>query len=625
MTPIFRLGSCRQALLTAALVACGVSTSFAQQSLTIPSTSVQGLQAATMDIVLDSTAATEGFVAAVMYDTMMVSVLDVNITGTATESVGAELVVPEILEAQGGFTLGVVLDSTAPFDGQTIPAGSNVVASFDVMADGIFPMNEVVDFNFVDNTLNSPALNNIIVQGGLSIGAADPNFSLNNGQLTILPPPPDAITITGGSIAAGGTGNAEVRMSNQSGDVQGYVTAIGHPAGLVLEEINIDGTVAESVGAEFVVDNVLNGSGGGTLGVVLDFNAPFDGQVIPMGNNQLIANYVYSAVSHPTEPNPADEHQLSFVDGVLGSPALDNVLVVSGLSIAPGQDDSAGIMSALPVPLENTAFYCGVMDDTGAIVDPSGAPGDTVQMCFFWSDPDDNIGGFQLAVCFDCELEFVEGTWTIEGTILEAVGAEFVNHHVDNDPNDGDGCELIVGILLDALPPFDRQTVPPTAAPLEIGCIDVVLNGDCDTCYNVWFCDGANGRGTVAIDNVVVRNVTESVSGFTTHACQICIVAERHFIRGDCNFDGQVDIADPSTILAQQFQGYDAACDDACDANDDGKINLADVVYVLTWQFGFGPAMPAPFPAAGPDTTMDNTNPDIIKPELGCDGGINPC
>lgn len=599
----------------------GASSASAQQSLTINNASTQGLQSANMDIVLDSSAATEGFVAAVQYDTMKVSVLSVDITGTITDSTGAELVVPEIFEAQGGFTLGVVLDSTAPFDGQTIPAGTNTVASFTVMADAIFGANEVVDFNFIDNTLNTPPLNNIIVQGGLSIGAADPAFDLNNGQLTITPPPPDAMTVTGASIAAGGQGTAQVRLSNQSGDVQGFVTAISHPAGLILDDINLSGTVTDAVGAEFVVDNIL--AGGGTLGVVLDFNSPFDGQVIPMGMNQHIANYVYSAVSHPTEPNPADAHQLTFTDGTLGSPALDNVIVVAGLSLNPGLDDTAGIMLAEPTPLENTTFYCGTMDENGNIVDVTGAPGDTVKLCFFWSDPDDNLDGFQLAVCFDCELEFVEGTIDITDTILEEVGAEFVNHHVDNDPNDGDGCELVVGILLDATPPFDRQTVPPTSTPLKIASIDVVLNGDCDTCYNVWFCDGADGRGNVDINNTVVRNTIESVTGFTKVPCQICIVDELTFVRGDCNFDGHVDIADSSTILAQQFQGYVAHCDDACDGNDDGKINLADVVYLLNWQFKFAPEPPAPFPGEGPDPTVDD--PSGLHGELTCENGNNPC
>ena len=610
--------------LVAMLGMCvGASNASAQQSLSIGDTTVQGLQSASMNIVLDSTAPTEGFVAAVMYDTSKVSVLNVDIAGTITDSTGAELVVPQIFEAQGGFTLGVVLDSSAPFGGQTIPAGTATVATFSVMADGIYAANEVVAFNFVDNTLNTPALNNIIVQGGLSIGAGDPDFSLNGGDLTITPPPPDAMTITGATIPAGGQAAAEIRVSNQSGDVQGFVTAVNHAAGLTLEDINLDGTVTNSVGAEFVVANILNANNGGTLGVVLDFNSPFGGQVIPMGMNQHIANYVYSAASHPTDPDPATPYALTFTNGTLGSPALDNVIVVSGLSIAPGLDDSLGTMLAEPTPLEDTTFYCGVEDENGTIVDPVGAPGDTVQMCFFWSDPTDNLNGFQLAVCFDCELEFVEGTFDISDTILEAVGAEFVNHHVDNDPNDGDGCELIVGILLDSTPPFDRQTVPPTATPLRLGCIDVVLNGDCNTCYNVWFCDGADGRGNVDINNTVVRNTIESVTGFATIPCQICIVPNFTFVRGDCNFDGHVDIADSSTILAQQFQGYIAHCDDACDGNDDGKINLADVVYLLNWQFKFATEPPAPFPGAGPDTTVDD--PSGLRGELGCVNGNNPC
>mgnify|MGYP002064584123 CR=1 FL=1 len=43
--------------------------------------------------------------------------------------------------------------------------------------------------------------------------------------------------------------------------------------------------------------------------------------------------------------------------------------------------------------------------------------------------------------------------------MVEAIGAEFITAQADNNPDDGDGCELIVGVLVDALPPFDGATI----------------------------------------------------------------------------------------------------------------------------------------------------------------------
>ncbi|MGE3164452.1 MAG: dockerin type I repeat-containing protein [Planctomycetota bacterium] len=595
---------------------------FGQQSLTIGSANLQGLQSANVDVFLTSTAPTEGYVLAIQYDTTQISV-----TSFTNLVMMAELVAPEIFDAQGGATLGVVLDASAPFAGQTIPPSVNLpIARATVMPDVMVAVDTPVAISFTDGTLNNPPLNNIIVQGGLSLGAGD--ISLNNGSVTLLVPPPATLSI--GDIVinsnVSNVGCAPITLDNGSGPVQGFVLAIQDTAGLTLTAINIAGATVIA-GAEFVVPNINNAANGGTLGVVLDFSAPFNGQTIPTGS-AVIAEFCYRCDSPPVDPAPASVEALTFVDGVLGSPALDNVIVVAGLSISPILDN--GSVTCLPVVPENTMFLCGEMDANGDIVDPTGNVGETVPFCFFYKDPDDNLSGFQLAVTFDCCLEFIEGTFTVEGTILDAVGAEFVNHNVDNDPNDGDGCEFVAGILLDALPPFDRQTVPPTAEPLKIGTIDVLITSacECDNCYLVEFTDGVDGRGTVAIENVVIVNTTESVQGFLTMPCNICVTAEKEFNRGDCNNDGKVNIADSATILAAQFQGFVVDCDDACDSNDDGKINLADSVYILTYQFKFGPPPPAPFDPAidgmtGTDPTIDD--PSGLHGELGCENGFDPC
>mgnify|MGYP001364745287 CR=1 FL=1 len=65
--------------------------------------------------------------------------------------------------------------------------------------------------------------------------------------------------------------------------------------------------------------------------------------------------------------------------------------------------------------------------------------------------------------------------------------------------------------------------------------------------------------------------------------------------------------ATAATVIATEFQGYDALCLDACDSNDDGIINLADSVYLLNFLFSFGNPTPDPGPySSGEDPTEDS-------------------
>ncbi|MGE4632607.1 MAG: proprotein convertase P-domain-containing protein, partial [Planctomycetota bacterium] len=77
--------------------------------------------------------------------------------------------------------------------------------------------------------------------------------------------------------------------------------------------------------------------------------------------------------------------------------------------------------------------------------------------------------------------------------------------------------------------------------------------------------------------------------------------------RGDCNADGQLNIADAIAALSLLFLGSgDPPCADACDVNDDGQIDIADPVYQLDWLFGRRETLPPPYPNCGNDPTADS-------------------
>ncbi|MFQ6047685.1 MAG: hypothetical protein ACE5PT_15225, partial [Gemmatimonadales bacterium] len=413
---------------------------------------------------------------------------------------------------------------------------------------------------------------------------------------------------------------ARVLMRNPN-PVQGFVLSLAHdPAVATLEEISLAGTATEAAGAEFVVPRIY--PDGGTLGVVLDFDPPYAGQTIPAGDGQAIAAYRYRSaecVDCPgNEPELLGETAVSFVDNRFGSPPLENVLVVAGLSRKPLTEDGAVSFTCKPV-LGRVTFYAGAAGGAGKGVE--GIPcaeakvGGTATVGFYYTslpvgELTGMLQGLSLGVCWPCELaSAVEDSFSIEGTISETLGAEFVNWHVDNGADDGDGCELVVGILLDAVPPFADQRYPVTLdlVPLEIGRIDFAIAEDapCEAEFPVSFCDGINGAGTVPIWNRASIDNT-SVPPILVDGC-VSLTAVAGFIRADCNWDKWVDIADPAAMINALFVGeFDPPCLDACDANDDGRLDLADSVTALEYLFHFGPPPPDPGPTeVGSDPTED--------------------
>lgn len=78
------------------------------------------------------------------------------------------------------------------------------------------------------------------------------------------------------------------------------------------------------------------------------------------------------------------------------------------------------------------------------------------------------------------------------------------------------------------------------------------------------------------------------------------------FIRGDCNTDGAINIADAILGLGILFSGAGPAnCDDACDVNDDGNLDIGDPITLLANLFNSGPNPPPPN-NCGDDPTVDS-------------------
>ncbi len=87
------------------------------------------------------------------------------------------------------------------------------------------------------------------------------------------------------------------------------------------------------------------------------------------------------------------------------------------------------------------------------------------------------------------------------------------------------------------------------------------------------------------------------------------------FLRGDCNDDGDVNLADAQCTLNWLFAGPPKpGCIAALNTNGDEDVNIGDPVFLLNFLFAGGPAPVAPFPDCGPGTLPADE-------QLGC---VNP-
>jgi hypothetical protein len=425
---------------------------------------------------------------------------------------------------------------------------------------------------------------------------------------------------------------------------------------LSLEGITV-GAAATAQAADFTAPELF--PTGGTLGVVIDLLAPFTNNTIPVGDANHIATYEYCCRNVPTSP-PAVTTPLTFCDMVLGDPLKENVIVVGGLSINPTLEN--GTFSCAPtallqedcdngedddgdgdIDLEDTdcqnAFACGTRAGPGEI---EGSVGGTAEVCFFIKSPEDNtpghaqndhIQGFSMAVKYCCDLVTARPSFDIRGTILEALGAEFVSIGVDNPGTDQDPeCELIIGVLMDTLPPFDGATIPPLPDFQRMGCVIFDITEDesrCDDCCTIDFEDGLKGPGQVPIKNLIARENQSAAPGLLQN-CNVCIRGRERFFRGDCNFSRMgmgmnVDIADAAAVVSFLFgQGswhFPAPCLDACDCNDDGRVDLADAICVLQFLFQNGRFPPAPGPGLTPSGEITGEGVDPTDDKLDCEAG----
>ena len=259
-------------------------------------------------------------------------------------------------------------------------------------------------------------------------------------------------------------------------------------------------------------------------------------------------------------------------------------------------------ISLLAVILLSGSSLMGQSTTLG-IGDVTAQPGDPVSIPVL-ADWNGQIAGFSFSLEFSGPTPFPLSAMTIdvEGTLAGAIEAEYVQAQIDLSTS-----TIICGVLFDALPPFNGQTLPSLGYPQEVAFIHgTVLPTAVES--TVQF-NPQDGFGSPPINNMLVFGTT-SVAVDTLYPGSLLIElppVPQLFIRGDVNMDSVVDLADVIFHLEYTFlSGPLPSCMDAGDANDDGVSDVSDAIFLLYWFFLDGPGPWVPFPNPGEDFTNDS-------------------
>lgn len=326
----------------------------------------------------------------------------------------------------------------------------------------------------------------------------------------------------------------------------------------------------------------ISTAGFATLRVSLDERPPFTAD-IDAGSAVRLARLDFEMNQGLS---PGDSFDVELKSG-LGFPEVDAALLTADGSTAVAL--SPGTVS---IATENVLRVETVLSVRAGEVS-------TLEFRAFNLEP---LQGFTIGMTFDPErIRFLSAH--LDGTITEAVGAEFVDPVIDNENG-----TLIIGVLLDVMPPFEGQHIPANGLAFTIAKADFVVNPpedpvnppDPEIALTL-----TDGLGSPPKKNIFVIN-NESVFP-TLDDGSIVVEKDLIFVRGDAAMDGRINIADAVRVLnfaVLQIQGV--PCQKAADANDDSRIDLADVLFLLFFLFERADLeMPAPFPDPGLDPTPD--------------------
>ena len=225
-------------------------------------------------------------------------------------------------------------------------------------------------------------------------------------------------------------------------------------------------------------------------------------------------------------------------------------------------------------------------------IDPGvGFQGEVVQIRVYLDNTSAlPLSGWSFGICHNAAAISVDSTADGTATLLASPDFSHVN-------------TLTHGVTMGVLVSFTGANVLAPGVGLELLNINYLLDGPpglssllpCSTLGSPPVANVVIPLGSPEVTPELVPSVMETLP-------------PKHFVRGDANRDGLINIVDAVRMLELQFFGIEPIlCADQLDANDDGSRNLADPVMLLSFLYAGSSPLPPPFPSCGGDPTPTDT------------------
>ena len=392
------------------------------------------------------------------------------------------------------------------------------------------------------------------------------------------------LTMTDAAGAPGASVDIQVLLDNNGDDIQGWSFGGCHDGTALSLTAVVDGadtaTVNDGDSPDFNQVNVFADTGF-SVGVVISF---IGAAVLPagtLGSELNVASYDLIGAAGTTT-------QAEFC-GTIGSPPVDILVVVAGQSFTPTTTSGTIELVSGPPPFTYLAGdyevnYDGNSGETTLTVTPSiiedpSSPG-------FPSDTQ----GFSMGMEHDAALLNVDSVaWNAD------IGFDPDFEGINTSPANGWTIGVVYSFTGANTLAFETATPVLNVSYSTIGSALAGLEDPTTTGLN-W----SNELGSPPVVNVVVvagSSLEPALQDGSLTLFPQYAPPDTPFIRGNCNGDAIINIADGIWILNDLFQnGPASTCTAACDVNSDGMMDTGDAIYIISFRLLSGPVPSAPFP-----------------------------
>ena len=444
------------------------------------------------------------------------------------------------------------------------------------------------------NTLGSPPVETVIVVNGASLAPGQNSGAVEvvgvPGPEYVFTAPSETVTFDGNTGVGSFTAAISVVEIDNSAlgapfpnSTQGFSMGLGNDASL-LTPLAVTDTLPFS--ADFAESTAFDD--GWTIGVVYSFTG---GNTLDFDTSLDVVSVDYDTVAGGLAGSVDNVVTSLGWSDLLGSPPVENVMVVGGASIPPTLEDGTITLEPFSIPDPEFDFI---------------APNLTVNY-------DGNTGSASFSTAF-----------SIAEIDNSALGADFPNPSQGFFVGMGNDSSVIEPTAVDATLPFDADFAEGGifSEGWTIGVVYSFVGGVTlafDTALDVVAVDYSAVAGALTgtdatetsltwtgtlgsppVDNVVVVNGSSIDPNLIDGTMTLQPVFDIPFVRGNCNGDATVNIADGIWMLNELFlSGPSGTCFESCDANDDDNYGPADAIYIISYRLQDGPEPPGPFPDCG--------------------------